>query len=99
MEKSLADFLAEYTASEEAYPATAYLPLTCGCGCDRFRLSRAWSSIQRTCAECGAVRYIDRWGNSDGWDEAVGEGATPEPFACLECGSGECHVCLGFAGY
>jgi hypothetical protein len=99
MSASLADFLADYTAGEEGYPATAFLPLTCSCGCDRFRLARAGSSIQRTCAGCNTVRYIDRWGTSDGWDEAVGEGAAPEPFVCPECESAEAHVCLGFAGY
>ena len=99
MAKSLADVLAKYTAAKQAYPATAFLPLTCTCGCDRFRLARAWSSIQRTCAGCGAVRYIDRWGTSAGWDEAIGEGETPEPFECAECGGTEAYVCLGFAGY
>jgi hypothetical protein len=99
MAESLADFLAHYTAAEEAYPAIRFLPLVCSCGRDRFRLARAWSSIQRTCAGCGAVRYIDRFGTSDGWDEAVGEGEIPEPFECPECASAEAHVCLGFAGY
>jgi hypothetical protein len=99
MAESLADFLVEYTAADQAYPATAFHPLICSCGCNRFRLARAWSSIQRTCASCGAVRYIDREGTSDGWDEAVGEGESPEPFQCSECGFTEAQVCLGFAGY
>jgi hypothetical protein len=99
MAESLADFLANYTATEEAYPAVAFLPLVCFCGSDRFRLARAWGSIQRTCAGCGDVRYIDRFGTSDGWDEAIGEGEAPQPCGCPECGSAEVHVCLGFAGY
>src|SRR5579884_699708 len=99
MSQSLAEFLAQYTAAEQAYPATAFLPLACSCGCERFRLARAWSSIQRSCAECGTVRYVDRWGTSDGWDEAIGEGETPESLTCPECESDEACVCLAFAGY
>ncbi len=99
MSKSLADFLADYTAAEAAYPAVAFLPLTCSCGCDRFRLARTASTIQRTCAQCGVVRYVDREGTSDAWDEAIDEGEVPEPFECPECASTEAHVCLGFAGY
>jgi hypothetical protein len=66
---------------------------------DRLRWARASSSIQRTCAGCRLVRYIDRFGTSDGWDEAIEEGDTPEPFECADCGSPEACVCLGFAGY
>jgi hypothetical protein len=99
MASTLAEFLAQYTAAEEAYPATAFLPLTCPCGSDHFRLARAGSSTQRTCSRCGAVRTIARFGDSAGWEEAVQYGEGEESFYCTGCGADKASVCLGFAGY
>jgi hypothetical protein len=98
MESSLADFLAKYTA-QEAYPATAFMPVLCVCGSDHFRLSRVRSTTQRTCSRCGAVRYIARFGNDCGWEEALQDGAEGEWFSCVACGGDKASVCLGFAGY
>jgi hypothetical protein len=91
-------YLAEYTAAEEAYPATVFHPVACPCGSDRFRLVRAGSITQRTCPSCGQVRYICRDGQPIHWEEATEE-ETPEPYSCISCDGDVADVCLGFAGY
>lgn len=99
MVSSLAEFLATNTAEEEAYPATAFWPITCFCGSDHFRLARTRSVTQRTCTRCGAVRYIARFGDASGWEEAIHDGEEAEWFSCAGCGGDKAIVCLGFAGY
>lgn len=99
MPPTLEDWLRKYTA-KGAYPAVWFLPVKCGCGCDRFRLARAHGNVRRTCAACGVERHISRSGDSANWDEAVEyDGAEVEEFACYECGSKEAEVCMGFADY
>ena len=99
MLSSLAEFLAAYTADEEAYPATAFWPVSCLCGSDHFRLTRVRSTTRRTCTRCGTVRYIARFGDDCGWEEALQDGADGEEFYCTGCGGDRASVCLGFAGY
>lgn len=82
-----------------AFPPTALYPVTCSCGSDIFQLARAGSETERTCAQCGDVRYISRFGDRDGWLEAVEDGRGPERFRCAECASDEARICLAFAGY
>lgn len=96
---SLAEFLAQSTAAAQAYPATAFLPLTCYCGSDHFWLVRAGSITQRTCTRCGKVRFIGRFGDRCGWEEAAAGGGANEWYACARCGADKACVCLGFAGY
>lgn len=91
-------YLAEYTAMEEAYPATAFHPVACPCGLDRFQLVRAGSITQRTCPSCGQVCYICRDGNPIHWEEASKE-EEAELYACVGCNGNGANVCLGFAGY
>ena len=91
-------YLAEYTASRGAYPATAFWPVVCPCGSPRFRLAGAGSTTQRTCTECGQVRYLARFGDDIGWAEAVEEEGA-ELCACVGCGGDTVNVCLGFADY
>jgi hypothetical protein len=91
-------YLAEYTATEEAYPATAFHPIACRCGSDRFKVVRARSTTQRTCLSCGEVRYICRDGDPIHWSEEVDE-ENPEPYTCADCRGNAVNVCLGFAGY
>jgi hypothetical protein len=97
MTANLAEFLARYTALEEAYPATAFLPVQCYCGSDHFRLARAGSVTQRICTRCAAVRTIGR--SPGGWEDAVQESGPEELYFCTSCGSDRASVCLGFAGY
>ncbi len=92
-------YLAEYTAGANSYPATAFLAVTCSCQSDRFRISRARSSTQRTCVDCGQVAYISRSGDSSGWDEAIDYEEIPDPYACAACSGDQVNVCVGFAGY
>lgn len=99
MAKSLADFLAQYTATEEAYPATHFHAVACACGSDSFTLDRAGSVTRRICVQCQQVRYIDRFGTGTGWEEAVEDQEGEEAYACLGCDADQAHVCLGFAGY
>jgi hypothetical protein len=99
MATSLAEFLAKHTTIEQAYPATAFHPVVCACGCDRFVLDRAGTVTRRSCNECGQVRYIDRFGNGEGWDEAVEDQEGEEAYFCEACGGDTANVCLGFAGY
>jgi hypothetical protein len=94
----LGPYLAAYTQSGAAYPATTFRLVRCGCGSDRFRLVRALNITQRTCAACGQVRYICRDGKALHWQEAIEEDE-PDPFCCIECGVEEANVCVGFAGY
>jgi hypothetical protein len=94
----LEEYLAALTGRDGGYRATAFWPIICPCGCDRFRLVRAGSITQRTCAGCGQVRYVDRFGDGVGWGEAVGDEGS-EPYACVGCGGDEGNVCLGFADY
>jgi hypothetical protein len=99
MAGSLAEYLAYYTTTEQAYPATAFHPVACACGGDRFTLDRAGTVTRRTCAVCGQVRYIDRFGTGDGWLEAVEDQEGEEAYFCQSCGGDQAQVCLGFAGY
>jgi hypothetical protein len=92
------EYLAGYTRSEDAYPATAYRAIRCKCGSDRFRFERALSITRRVCAACGDVRYVGRDGSSAGWEEAA-EDEAPEPYACVDCGCTEANATVGFAGY
>src|SRR5262245_30403640 len=96
MASSLADFLAQYTAAHEAYPATAFRPLICPCGSENFLLARAGSITQRTCTRCAKVCYIDRFGDGAGWAEVS---AAEEWYHCPACGGDRANICLGFAGY
>jgi hypothetical protein len=99
MAGSLSEYLAHYTATEQAYPATAFHPVSCACGGDRFTLDRAGTVTRRTCAGCGQVRYIDRFGTGEGWLEAVEDQEGEDAYFCEAC-EGDCaQVCLGFAGY
>jgi hypothetical protein len=91
-------YLAEYTSSEECYPATALWPVTCLCESDRFRLSRAGSITRRICTGCGQIRYISREGGSSGWEEATEEEGVEE-CSCVGCNASDVNVCLGFADY
>jgi hypothetical protein len=91
-------YLAEYTAAEQAYPATAFYPVACPCGSGEFRLVRASDITQRMCRHCGQVRYICRDVNPIHWEEAEEE-EEPEPYACVACDTDVANVCLGFAGY
>lgn len=91
-------YLAAYTAEAEAYAAEAYYPVQSPCGSDRFRLSRADSTTQRTCTRCERIFYVCRDGDPVHWDEAAEE-EVPEPYRCQSCGSDDANVCLGFAGY
>jgi hypothetical protein len=43
------------------------------------------------------VRYISRFGNDAGWNEAAAE-EKPEAYRCVGCGGLQVNVCLGFAG-
>jgi hypothetical protein len=94
----IAEYLVAYTSTEDGYPATAFRQLVCPCGSNRFRLVRAGSHTQRTCAGCKQVRYIDRFGKGAGWKEAVAEEGS-EPYKCVGCGGNKVNVCLGFADY
>src|SRR5436305_1754979 len=101
--RDIPEFLAEFTdptGRGGGYRATAFWPVGCSCRCTCFRLVRARTITQRTCMQCGQVRYISRFGDGCGWDEAV-EDSGAEPFTCgYECdGSEGAEVCLGFAGY
>jgi hypothetical protein len=101
---SIPEFLVAFTNPAKhggrGYHATTFWPVACSCGGDRFGLVRAGSYTQRTCKDCGQVRYISRSGDDLGWEEAVEDGGA-EPFVCgYECdGSDGARVCLGFAGY
>jgi hypothetical protein len=99
MAASLAEYLVEYTATEQAYPATAFHPVACTCGGNRFTLDRAGTGTRRTCAACGLVRYIDRFGRGDGYQEAAEEQDGEETYRCLVCECDQAYICLGFAGY
>ena len=99
--ETIPEFLTSFTdPAQGGYQATAFWPVVCPCGCDRFALVRAGTNTRRTCMACGQVRYISRFGDGDEWEEAVEDGGA-EPFACgYECdGSKGATVCLGFAGY
>jgi len=99
MHTSLGDFLAQYTSAQQAYPATSFLPVDCPCGSACFRLQRAGSITRRICVKCSQVRYIDRFGDGVGWEEAVEDQGSEEPFCCDRCGGTEAYVCMGFSGY
>ncbi|MBL8799098.1 MAG: HNH endonuclease, partial [Planctomycetia bacterium] len=101
MAGTLAQYLARYTAEEQAYPATAFYPVACACSSDRFTLDRAGTVTRRTCIGCEQVRFIDRFGTGDGWLEAVEdqEGEDEDAYFCAACAGDQAHVCLGFAGY
>jgi hypothetical protein len=91
-------YLRAYTSTGGGYPATAFWPVVCPCGSDRFRLVRAGSSTRRICAGCKKIRYIDRFGHGAGWSEAVADEGS-EPCKCVGCGGNKVNVCLGFADY
>jgi hypothetical protein len=95
----LEEYLARYTTVEQAYPATAFLWVVCPCGSDCFSLARAGTITRRTCANCGQIRFIDRFGTGDGWSEAVEDEEGEEAFTCDNCGGVQVRICLGFAGY
>lgn len=99
MAESLAEYLTRYTTTEQAYAATAFHSVVCACGGVRFTLDRAGAVTRRTCAACGEVRYIDRFGTGDGWLEAVEDQESEDAYFCEECMGETALVCLGFAGY
>jgi hypothetical protein len=89
-------YLADYTAEDEAYPATEFYLVVCPCGSDRYRLLRAGSITRRTCENCGQVRYVCRDGDPIHWEEAS-DIEVLQPYQCLECKAAAAHLCLGFA--
>jgi hypothetical protein len=99
MADNLEEYLAHFTTTTQAYPATAFHRVTCPCGSDHFTLDRAGTITRRVCTGCGQVRYIDRFGTGDGWLEAVEDQEGADAFFCEACGNDEARVCLGFAGY
>ena len=99
MVRSLAEYLTYYTTTEQAYTATAFLPVFCSCGHDRFTLDRAGAATRRKCTQCGQVRFINRFGNDESWLESVEDQMSEEAYFCQACGSNQAHVCIGFGGY
>jgi hypothetical protein len=92
----VADYLAEYTASEEAYPATAFRLIRCPCRSLQFRVDRAWLVTRRLCASCKRTKFICR--TKADWEEGVAEEGV-ESYRCGACGSARANVTVGFAGY
>jgi hypothetical protein len=92
----VADYLAAYTRSAEAYPTDAYRAIKCPCGSRRFRVTRAGSVTRRVCPACGRSKFICRAAGD--WEEAVAE-RRGERYQCVECRSTLANVTVGFAGY
>jgi hypothetical protein len=90
------DYLAALTRSDGGYPSTSYRPIQCNCGSVRFTLDRAGDIARRTCEACGAAKFICR--KREDWEEAEAEEGA-EPYACVECGTKEANLTVGFAGY
>ncbi len=67
----VAAYLARYTATEEAYPATAFRLIRCPCRSIEFLVERSREVTKRTCLACNRSKFICR-ARSD-WAEAVAE--------------------------
>ncbi len=92
----VAEYLAKYTASEAAYPATAFRAIRCPCGQIKFRVERARGVTRRVCPGCKRSKFICR--SSADWQEAVAE-AGAERYRCQGCRSVQANITVGFAGY
>jgi hypothetical protein len=92
----VAAYLAEYTASEEAYPATAFRAIRCPCRSIKFRVERAGEVTRRLCPSCKRSKFICR--AAEDWAEAVAEEEV-ERYRCTGCESTQANVTVGFAGY
>jgi hypothetical protein len=90
------DYLAALTRSDNGYPSTYYKPIQCGCGSIRFRLERAGDVARRTCVKCDESKFICR--ESEDWEETEAEIGI-EQYACIECGTEDANLTVGFAGY
>ena len=90
------EYLAILTRSEEGYPSTSYCPIKCDCSSILFILERAGDNARRTCTACGTSKFVCC--NVEDWEEAEAEEGV-EQFACIECGSKEANLTIGFASY
>jgi len=59
-------------------------------------LERSGDVARRTCAMCGTSKFVCR--ESEDWEEAEAEEGV-EQYACVECGTKEANLTVGFAGY
>jgi hypothetical protein len=89
-------YLFLFTRSENSYATTACRATICSCSSDRFRLERAREVTRRVCAACGRTSFICR--EAEDWEEAIAEEET-QAFLCVNCGSPEVNIGVGFAGY
>ena len=92
----VAAYLAEYTASEEVYPATAFRAIRCPCRSIKFRVQRAGEVTLRVCPACKRRKFICRLASD--WEEAAEEEGV-EPYRCTGCGAAQANITVGFAGY
>src|SRR5688572_14999683 len=80
--------------SEDNYPTSEFRLARCSCGSEAFYLEADDDEgvAKRTCMKCGVEHYICDSGEH--WAEAE-----PEGYKCIECGSPEANVGVGFSLY
>ena len=86
------EYLKEYTS--DAYPTDEFRLCRCRCNCETFKL---WADddagvAKRQCTSCGEAAFVAD--SEEYWDEA-----SPEAWRCVECGSTQTNVGVGFALY
>jgi hypothetical protein len=86
------EFLDAYSA--ESYSIAEFRPAKCRCGSDVFGLfaDDDEGCAKRACALCGKEEFICDSGEY--WADA-----SPEEWNCIECGSADANVGVGFSLY
>jgi hypothetical protein len=87
-------FLEAYTS--EGYPIHEFRRCRCACGSEVFKIEASVGDAvaRRTCSRCGRVHFMLDSGEL--WDNTEEE---PELLECVECGSTEANVGVGFSLY
>jgi hypothetical protein len=93
------DFPGDLEAYLQAYSEDSWLVhqfrlAKCVCGSVEFRLDASDNDgvARRTCAKCRHAHFI--CDSAEFWDEAE-----PEHWKCIECGSEQCNIGVGFSLY
>jgi len=90
------DDIREYLVAltKDSYLVNEFRLARCDCGVKAFRLEAddGEGAARRTCVSCGKEHFI--CDSQECWADAE-----PEPWRCIECGSEEANVGVGFSLY
>jgi hypothetical protein len=91
-----AEDIAEYlhALTQDSYPVDEFRPCVCACGGNVFELDvdRVQGAARRRCPTCSIEHFI--CDSEEFWDDA-----SPERWQCIECGTDQANVGIGFSLY